>query len=122
LTSSAFETMKSTGLDIIRSDSLRQAILTLFEVDYPTLMQETRRLEDQLWPAVVTPLYQKHFKSKNNLWIPNDYDHWLKDIEFFNMLSFRGTLRKNSTVIKTQTAQKTEAVIKLIDAALMNRK
>ena len=29
------------------SDSLRMAIVNLYEVDYPSLMQETRRLEGE---------------------------------------------------------------------------
>ncbi len=122
LTASAFETMKSSGLNIIRSDSLRQGIINLFELVYPTLMQETRRLEDQLWPALVMPLYQKHFRNINNKWIPNDYENWLADTEFFNMLSFRGALRIQSTVRKTKVAAQTAEVIRMIEIELKQRK
>ena len=118
LTASAFETLKSEGLGLIKDDSLRQAIITLFEVDYPTLMQETKRLEDQLWPTAVTPLYQKHFRSENNLWIPTDFEAWVKDSEFFNMLSFRGALRNQSTYMKTDSAKKTKEIIELIEKRL----
>lgn len=118
LTASAFEMLKSEGLGLIKEDSLRQAIITLFEIDYPTLMQETKRLEDQLWPTVVTPLYQKHFKVENNLWIPVDFNEWVSDREFFNMMSFRGALRDQSTFIKQRTAEKTAAVVQLIDNRL----
>lgn len=97
LSSSAFETMKSSGLDIFRSDSLRQEILALFDVEYPTLMQNTRRLEDQLSPAVVVPLHQKHFRNYNGTRVPNDYDNWVNDKAFFNMFSFRLALRQSST-------------------------
>ncbi|NER09993.1 hypothetical protein SAMN06265375_101479 [Muriicola jejuensis] len=121
LTASAFETFKSEGLDLIKNDSLRREILNLFEVAYPTLMQETRRLEDQLWPAVVIPLYQKHFSSDMDQWIPNDYEQWLDDKEFFNMLSFRKTLRQFSTNIKLETVDKTSEVIRLIDEELEAR-
>jgi hypothetical protein len=122
LTASAFETFKSAGLDIIRTDSLRREILTLFEVTYPTLMQETKRLEDQLWPAVVIPLYQKHFTNENENWIPNDYEKWLKDKEFFNMLSFRRSLREQSTLLKIKTSKQTTEVIQLIEKELNSRK
>ena len=122
LITSAFQTMKSSGLEIIRSDSLRMAIVNLYEVDYPGLMQETKRLEDQLWPAVVMPLFQKHFRMSNNNYIPNDYDNWLKDTEFFNMVSIRFELRNQSTFRKKQTVQQTNAVIQLIDKEFESRK
>lgn len=118
LTSSAFETLKSTGLELIRSDTLRRAIITLFEVDYPFLMQETKRLEDQVWPAVVVPLYQRHFRSVDNTWVPNNYENWLKDAEFFNMLSFRGELRRQSTKRKSNAVKRTHGVIQLIEEEL----
>jgi hypothetical protein len=122
LVSSAFETLKSSGLKLIQSDSLRIAIVNLFEVDYPSLMQETRRLEDQLWPAVVIPLFQKHFINENGGWIPNDYDSWLKDTEFFNMVSFRANLRISSTSYKEKAVEQTKNVIQLIEKELNKRK
>jgi hypothetical protein len=55
---------------------------------YPSLMQETRGLEDQLWPAVVVPLFQKHFRSELGGMVPINYENWLNDTEFINMFSF----------------------------------
>ena len=121
LITSAFQTMKSSGLEIIQSDSLRMAIVNLFEVDYPRLMQETKRLEDQLWPAVVMPLYQKHFTNVNDTYIPNDYYNWLNDTEFFNMVSIRLSLRNGSTNYKKKAVQQTNAVIKLIEEEIESR-
>lgn len=121
LVSSAFQTLKSSGLELIHSDSLRIEIVNLFEVDYPSLMQETRRLEDQLWSAVVMPLFQKHLYNENGDWFPNDYDSWLKDEEFFNMVSFRGNLRNNSTAYKKKAVEQTKNVIHLIERDLAKR-
>ena len=121
LVSSAFQTLKSSGLELIESDSLRIEILNLFEVDYPSLMQETRRLEDQLWSSVVIPLFQKHLSNKNGDWFPNDYESWLNDNEFFNMVSFRGNLRNNSTLYKKKAVEQTKNVIHLIERELAKR-
>ena len=121
LSSSAFETLKSTGLELIKNDILRQTIINLFEVQYPLLMQETRRLEDQLWPTAVIPLYQKHFRSVDKGWVPNNYNNWLKDTEFFNMLSFRRALRVQSTEMKTAAAKQTNQVVVMIENELKNR-
>jgi hypothetical protein len=123
LTSSAFETLKSTGLELIRSDSLRTSIITLFEVSYPYLMQETKRLEDQMWPSVVLPLQQKHFKHMPDApFIPTDYAGLLQDQEFINMLSFRLTMRTSSTDLKESAIQLTMEVISSIDRELSIRK
>ena len=121
LVSSAFQTLKSSGLELIQSDSLRIEIVNLSEVDYPKLMQETRRIEDQLWSAVVIPLFQKHLSNNNSGWIPNDYDSWLKDKEFFNMVSFRDNLRKSSTNYKEVAVEQTKNVIYLIEKELTRR-
>ncbi len=118
LTSSAFETLKTSGLELIISDTLRQNIINLFEVSYPFLMQETRRIEDQLWPEVVIPLTQKHCRVINDQWVPVDYEVMINDQEFLNMWSFRGTLRKISTKEKKKAALETNRTIDLIDKTL----
>jgi len=121
LSASAFETLKSAGLELIKTDSLRSAIINLFEIDYPTLMQETRRLEDQVWAVTMVPLLQKHFRIENiNQYVVNDYKALLNDSEFTNMLSFRGSLRKSSTIHKMKAVDQTQEVLSLIDKELGN--
>ena len=122
LTSSAFETLKSSGLGLIRSDSLRRQIINLFEVSYPWLMQETKRLEDQVWPAVVVPMKQKHLRNIDGNLIPVDYEDMLKDKEFVNMWSMRRAMRNSSTKHKRIASQKTAEVIRLIEIELKHRR
>lgn len=122
LSASAFETLKSAGLELVKTDSLRSAIINLFEIDYPTLMQETRRLEDQVWAVTIVPLLQKHFRIENiDQYVVNDYTALLDDKEFTNMLSFRGSLRKSSTVQKIKAVVQTQEVLSLIDKELKNK-
>jgi len=123
LTSSAFETLKSIGFELIKKDSLRKEILYLFEVTYPTLMQNTKRIEDQVWPTASVPMYQKHFRreieGRNH---PINYDALLNDKEFTNMLSFRVSMRKSSTSNKVQVVNETKKLIEFIKNELMKRK
>jgi hypothetical protein len=122
LSASAFETLKSAGLELIKTDSLRSAIINLFEIDYPTLMQETRRLEDQVWAVTIVPLLQRHFRIENiDQYVVNDYKALLDDKEFTNMLSFRGNLRKGSTVQKMKAVDQTLEVLSLIVKELENK-
>lgn len=119
LASSAFETLKSIGLELIKSDLLRKEIIDLFEVTYPYLLAETVRLENQTWPAVVVPMFQKHFRKDNpKSYVPIDYDALLEDKEFTNMLSFRMTLRAYSTEQKQDAVKKTQEVINLIQTEM----
>ena len=123
LTSSAFETLRSSGLELIRSNSLRSDIINLFEVSYPYLLQETKRLEDQMWPSVVLPLQQKYFKiMPDEQYIPTDYSALIRDEEFINMLSFRLSMRSFSTNLKESTIQITQDVISSIGDELSIRK
>jgi hypothetical protein len=124
LISTAFETLKSTGMEIIENDSLRQQLTKLYEVEYPTLMQETKRIEDQVWPTEVHPMIQKYFRydAVNNILVPTAYDAWLNDQEFLNMLAFRGILRKDSTKRKMETKRETEDVILKIKNEFIKRK
>ena len=122
LTSSAFETLKSSGLELIRSDSLRRQIIELFEVTYPYLIQETRRLEDQVWPAVVVPAMQKYIRYDPDFNpMPVDYPQMLDDEEFVNMWSFRRAMRNASTRRKQTAVQKTSEVIMALEAELNAR-
>lgn len=116
LTSSAFETLKSSGLEIIRSDVLRNGIINLFEVRYPYLMQETASLEDLIWPTSSVALYQKYFRREiSGKAHPIDYERLLDDKEFTNMLSFRLALRETSTQRKIEAVEETKKIIHLID-------
>jgi hypothetical protein len=120
LTSSAFETLKSIGFELIKTDSLRKEILYLFEVTYPTLMQETKRIEDQVWPTASVPMYQKHFRREiNGQARPINYNALLQDKEFTNMLSFRVALREDSTSKKTKVVNETTKLIEFIENELI---
>lgn len=115
LSSSAFETLKSSGLEIIQNNNLRKEVINLFEVNYPYLIQETRRLEDQTWSSTSVPLYQRHFRREiRGKARPINYESLLNDQEFTNMLSFRLLLRESSTVHKQNAINETNEVINLI--------
>jgi hypothetical protein len=122
LASSAFETLKSSGLGMLSSDSLRQEVINLFEITYPYLLQGTKRLEDQFWPTNVIPFYIKHFQISEGKAVPNDYAMLLDDKEFINMLSMRGSLRKESTVRKRASIEKTLTVIALIEKEINTKR
>ena len=80
LTSSAYETFKSRGLDIISDSSLRQKIVQLFEVNYVVLAGDDDRAEWINYEVSTIPLMLKHFEEHSDgVVVPVDYGSLLED-------------------------------------------
>jgi hypothetical protein len=78
-------------------------------------MQNTKRIEDQIWSAAPVPLYQKHFRREiEGQARPINYNTLLQDKEFTNMLSFRLRMRESSTAAKIIAVNETNEVLNLI--------
>lgn len=119
LSTSAFESIKSRGFDIIHTDTLRKSILELFDVSYALLISETVRLENQFWPASVLPLTHKHFrKSPNGDTKPVDYNALLNDPVYTNTILDRKGFRMLAIRLKTDAVAQTESTLSLINDAL----
>ncbi|MCA0154413.1 DUF6090 family protein [Winogradskyella vincentii] len=93
LKTSAYETLKSGNLDLIKSDSLRMLITDIYESGYQRIYKkiDTRRNAARL----LFPYYQKHFRSilkgdsisgYKRLGIPNDYDALINDPEYETLI------------------------------------
>jgi hypothetical protein len=83
LTSSAYETIKSRGLDLISDSALRQEIVNLFEVDYVLLVNDDDRAEWINYEVSSVPLMLRHFEEHSDgTVVPIDYDNLLEDQSF----------------------------------------
>ena len=86
---SAFETLKTSGFDLIRSDSLRENIIQLFNVEYVRISDVIQKVS-QTEHYQLNALYLRHIEyDKNGNGIVNDDDNLTNDKEFTNMLSSR---------------------------------
>ena len=119
LSSTAFSSIQSKGFDIIVSDSLRNAIITLFDNDYGFLISQTVRLENQFWPSSLLPIYHKHFRINDMEGSPfNDglgskpvnYNALLYDPEYHNIIKHRGGFRYQAAELKKDALKKTIAL------------
>lgn len=99
---SAFESLKSVGVDLISSDSIRADITDLFGTEFP---QKTVWLRDAgMNNANLTHhYYYKYFERRilDGLIVPTNYEAALKDQEFINGLTMRRGL-KNAMVIELE--------------------
>lgn len=116
ISSTAFETIKSKGFDIISSNTLRKSMIDLFDSEYGVLLSETVRLEDLYWPNASLPLFHKHFKIKhfkrntqNSSYdaIPTNYKALLNDTIYINMVKHRGSFRYHGASLKENALEKT---------------
>ncbi len=119
LTSSAYETLKSSGLDVIKSDELREEIINLYEVSYT---EYTLNIEQTLniWETqMITPYYSQNFSIvKDKFLTPNDYDFLFSDQKFVNLLTMR-RLYFDNVVKSLMTMQElTENLIVDLDSYL----
>ena len=123
LSTTAFSSIQSRGFDIITSDSLRNAIITLFDNDYKFLIAQTVRLEDQFWPSSLLPLYHKHFRLNSMEGTPFndgldstpvDYEALLNDQQYHNMIKHRGGFRYQGAALKEDALEKTVRLRKQI--------
>ncbi len=116
LASTAFETIKSKGFDIISQDDLRESIINLFDTEYGVLLSQTIRLENQFWPSASLPEFHKHFRIKNMKRNPNDisfgavpvdYAELLNDDVYINMIKHRGSFRYAAVDFKKSALERT---------------
>jgi hypothetical protein len=87
-----YETLKSTGLDQIENDSLRQEIVNMYEVTYK-YQKEIEKLSYDYSLNFVTPACTRNFREfqlfgvrKTPRAIPVDFVTLQKDTQFFAML------------------------------------
>lgn len=96
---SAFETLKTSGFDLIISDSLRENIIQLFNVEYPRISDVTQKISQMDYSSLMT-FYLRHIEyDKEGNCIVIDDDKLANDKEFTNMLSGRRVWKID--VIKT---------------------
>ncbi len=120
---SAYEAIKSIGFDLISNDSLRSAIIDLFDANYNPMISYTKGLEDQFWPSVTLPLWIKHLRlvsmDENHFGqVPIDYERLLNDSEFVSMLEKRGVFRRQAAALKIESLKQTESLMQQITVEL----
>lgn len=76
LSTSGYESLRSTGFDILSDDLIRKEIIDLFEVVYPNMLGNLSGMRDIL-REISVPFYLKHFERSNGMARPNDYSELL---------------------------------------------
>lgn len=117
-TYTAYETLKSKGIDIIQNDSIKNAITEIYEQDFPFVIGELRT-EWEMYNSIVLP-----FVAKNILYInddiarPNNFNYLKTNDEFHNLMGLKINIRKNSIQFAEMTKDKIDSLIVMIDKEL----
>ena len=119
LTSTAYNSLQSKGLDLIKNDMLKNDIIKLYEVHLKKLTEDYEYGEKQLQSIVVEPFMIKKVKRLHNqslrLARPNDFESLKKDVEFTNILSHIIRQRKRGIEIYKDVMSEIKILIDEID-------
>ncbi len=116
LTSSAYETLKSIGLDIIQSNALREGSIDLYEITYPYLQTDIGQILVNWEVEMIVPYYSNNFSFNHPLGlIPYDYHRLLNDQKFINILTARDDLFRHTLTVLVDIKSKTQKLIDLLD-------
>ena len=90
LISSAYESLKSIGVDLISSSTLKKEIINLYEYEYSTAMKMIDNV-DYSRSESENIFFRELFRHKPNQMIPNDYKILRKNQLFQNTITGRQT-------------------------------
>ena len=125
ITSTAYNTLQSKGLDLIKSEHLKNNIVNLYEVIFARLMEDYNKSEWNLSQTVITKFFSKHIRRLHNqdlfLARPNDFESLKTNDEFKNILSMLLRQRKRGLNFFDDSTVALEALIKEIETELQTR-
>jgi hypothetical protein len=118
LSSSAYERIKSTGFDIIQSESLRMQIMQLFEMTYPSIVNLTRDVAMQRYNKSQN-MVDKYFRTNRQLeTVPNNYSSLKNNQEFINWIYNRRAWKSSIITFNTNLTDPTDELIRNVNTYL----
>lgn len=98
ITSTAYKTLQTKGLDIIKNQKLKKDIVNIYDVNFTALTQDYDKAEWSLNQTVVTPFVSKHIRRYDDASLsvarPNNFESLKQNDEFLNVLSMIKRQRK----------------------------
>jgi len=119
INASAYNTLQSKGLDLIKNEALKNQIVKMYEYDAKRLTEDYEEGEKQLNSLIVDPFFAKHMrrlpKKSLVIAIPNDFENLKKNDEFANILSMVIRQRKRGIVIYGEVIVEMKSLIHEIE-------
>jgi hypothetical protein len=125
LPKNGYETLKTSGINIIQNEKLKKEIIKIYEQTFEYLINDADKGEWSLGDAVTTPFSAKHIKyfddGTSKYARPNDYEALKKNPEFENILRILIRKRKANVRYFVETSKGISDLIAMIDVELENR-
>jgi hypothetical protein len=123
LSKGGYENFKNVGFEIIKSDSLRKEIISLFEVGYPSLI-EFEKYFDSFHPDRQKYIDQHFYYSdeKPVTLIPFDYDNLMDNNYFLAMMKSIKVHRKVIITAIVRQFERTQKLVSLVEMLHFLRK
>ena len=110
---SAYESLKSSGFDIINNVEVRNEIIDLFELTYPSMISSISGIQ-RVIVEQSTIYYQANFEQYGRLAVPNSYSELMLDQEYLNLIIHVNSIHKWGLSLKEPLIGESERVIKLL--------
>ncbi len=118
-----YETIKSKGIDLIRNDSLKRHINTVYNLHFKSLTEDTFPWEWSFSQKTTQRIMVGNIRRDNetNLARPNDFERLKEDEEFRNFLSILIAIRLSNIDYTQNTRKAIEGLISHIEEVLKAR-
>lgn len=123
-TFTAYETLKNKGLELIQNDSLKKAIVNIYEFEFAFLAKDYDHSEWVLAQSITFPITNKYVRRDLNSSItgkPNDYEALKTNDEFINMLHNIVRFREGGITKLNEVRFKLERLIDTIEKKINSR-
>lgn len=119
---SAFETLKSKGIDLIKNNDIRNNIIEVYDSRYNFFITQENRNEDELYRGL-EDIFSSRFEESFNIDLnESNYKPQLKPLDFENLKNdqeflyfFKSFKNRTEIVLKYHYANLTEKVSQLIN-------
>ena len=120
-TYTAYETLKSKGLDIIQNDSIKKLITEIYEQTFPKSVDEHKG-EWELFQSAVLPFVVKNIQPINaDIARPFNFNALKNNNEFHSLMGYKIITRKYSIEFEEMTKDKATSLIVMIEKELAGK-
>jgi len=126
ITATAYKTLQTKGLDIIKNQQLKKDIVNIYDVHFTALTQDYDKSEWSINTTVVTPFISKHIRRYDDTSLsvarPNNFESLKQNDEFLNILSMIKRQRKRGLEHYREVMSVTNKLIYDIETEINLRK
>ena len=119
---SAYETLKTKGVDLIQNDSLTKAIINIYDNEFAYLINDWDKWEWNTNQTITMPFFVKHFERdsiNSGIARANDFESLKANKEFSNLISTLLFLREKGVIEGNRIGLKVDSLITEIQKELM---